>query len=106
MFTPHRVAGCPRRDIILKGERITKGTFVASGKEFEIVDSYVDPSSAHRMLNHGWIGTSKFLDEEIDEKQNGGEKQKRLVWPTSSPATTARRKSTASRASPRRRPEE
>ena len=79
MFTPYRVAGGPGRNIILKGKRITKGTFVASGKEFEIVDSYVDPSSAYRMLYHGWIGTSEFREDEINEKQNGDEKQKILV---------------------------
>ena len=43
---------------------------MASGKEFEIVDSYVDPSSAHRMLDHDWVGTSEFREDEINVKDN------------------------------------
>ena len=49
-----------------------------SGKDFEISCSYIDPSSAHRMLNHGWIGTSEFREDGIDEKQIDDEKQNNI----------------------------
>ena len=50
MFTPHRVAGGPGRDIELDKVRITIGTFVASGERFKIEDQYTEPRAAHMML--------------------------------------------------------
>ena len=62
MFTPHRVAGGPGRDIKLKKTRVTIGTFVASGEHFKIVDQYTEPRAAHMMLEHAWVGTIEFQE--------------------------------------------
>ena len=66
MFTPHRVAGGPEAKVQLEGTRVTTGTYVASGKTFKIVDSYLVADDAHRLLQHAWIGTTEFLERKID----------------------------------------
>ena len=40
LFTPHRVAGGPGKDIKLEKSRVTVGTFVGSGEKFRIEDRY------------------------------------------------------------------
>ena len=62
MFTPHRVAGGPDHKLKSMKERITRGTYLGTGKTFFIVDAYDDASAAHRLLNHGWIGTTEFRE--------------------------------------------
>ena len=62
MFTPHRVAGGPGRDIKLTKIRVTIGTFVASGEKFKIIDNYTEPMAAHMMLEHAWVGTTEFKE--------------------------------------------
>ena len=62
MFTPHRVAGGPGRDIKLTKTRVTIGTFVASGEQFKIIDHYTEPKAAHMMLEHAWVGTTEFKE--------------------------------------------
>ena len=67
MFTPHRVAGGPGKEVALNRIRVTKGTFISSGEKFEIIDDYTIGSSAHRLLPRGWVGTTEFreLDQQI-----------------------------------------
>ena len=48
--------------------RITRGTYVGSGKKFEIVDGYHDPKNAHRILANAWIGSSEFRVMNIDSE--------------------------------------
>ena len=60
LFTPHRVANGPSRDIQLSKVRVTKGTYVGNGRKFEITDDYTETASAHFMLEHGWVGTTEF----------------------------------------------
>ena len=62
MFTPHCVAGGPGRDQKLNKSRTTSGTFVASGEQFKIVDSYTEPRAAHMMLEHAWTGITEFQE--------------------------------------------
>ena len=62
MFTLHRVAGGPGRDIKLTKTRVTIGTFVASGEQFKIIDHYTEPRAAHMMLEHAWVGTTEFKE--------------------------------------------
>ena len=62
MFTPHRVAGGPGRDIKLMKTRTTTGKFVTSGEEFKIIDHYTEPKAAHMMLEHAWVGTTEFKE--------------------------------------------
>ena len=66
LFTPHRVAGRPRRDVVIGGRRTTIGSYVGSGKKFEIVDDYHDPHHAQRILADAWIGTSEFRVMNVD----------------------------------------
>ena len=70
MFTPHRVAGGPGANVLLEGTRVTSGTYVASGKTFKIVDSYLVADDAHRLLQHAWIGTTEFLERRDDTSVN------------------------------------
>ena len=67
MFTPHRVAGGPGKEIAMNRIRVTKGAFVGSGEKFEIIDDYSVTSSAHRLLAHGWVGITEFreMDQQI-----------------------------------------
>ena len=62
MFTPHRVADGPGRDIKLKKTRVIIGTTVGSGEQFKIVDQYTEPRAAHMMLEHAWVGTTQFRE--------------------------------------------
>ena len=62
MFTPHRVACGPGRDIKLAKTRTTIGKFIASGEEFKIIDHYTEPKAAHMMLEHAWVGTTEFKE--------------------------------------------
>ena len=84
MFTPRRVAGGPGRGITLKGTRVTKGTYVASGRKFQITDFFDDPNDAHRMMSHGWIGTLEMHQDinvgKQEIKQGGDKKKEELVW--------------------------
>ena len=68
MFTPHRVAEGPDKQILLNKIRVTDGTYVGTGQPFQIIDDYTVPSSAHKMLRYGWIGTTKF--REVDQQIN------------------------------------
>ena len=70
MFTPHRVAGGPGRDIKLAKTRTTIGKFVASGEQFEIIDHYTEPRAAHMMLEHAWVGTTEFKELINSESAN------------------------------------
>ena len=63
LFTPHRVAGGPGREVHLLKTRVTTGKFLNTGEEFRIEDRYTDPRAAHLMLEHAWVGTSEFLEE-------------------------------------------
>ena len=60
LFTPHQVAGGPGKSQKLMKSRTTTGTFVESGEQFKIVDSYTEPRAAHMLLEHAWIGTTEF----------------------------------------------
>ena len=70
MFTPHRVAGGPGKEVLLNKIRITNGTYVGTGESFQIIDDYCVASSAHKMLAHGWVGTSHFreIDQQVEIK--------------------------------------
>ena len=48
--------------------RDTIGTYVGSGKKFEIVDDDHDPNHAHRILANAWIGTSEFRVMNVDSE--------------------------------------
>ena len=63
LFTPHRVAGGPGREVHLLKTRVTTGKFLNTGEEFRSEDRYTDPRAAHLMLEHAWVGTSEFLEE-------------------------------------------
>ena len=62
MFTPHRVSGGPGPGIKLEGTRITEGFYVASGRAFKVIDSYLKPDDAHKLMQHAWIGTTAFVE--------------------------------------------
>ena len=81
MFTPHRVAGGPGHDTKLRKERTTRGTYLGTGKTFVIVDSYDDIASEHRLLSHGWIGTTEFreVDNETEDKIMVGDEKQKIV---------------------------
>ena len=42
LFTPHRVAGGPGREVALSTRRTTSGAFVGTGEKFVIIDDYDD----------------------------------------------------------------
>ena len=68
LFTPHRVAGGPSREVVIGGRRTTIGTYVGSCKKFEIIDNYHDPNYAHRILANAWIGTLEFRVMNVDSE--------------------------------------
>ena len=72
LFTPHRVAGGPTAKDNIGTTQITKGTFIGSGREFDIEDDYSVERDAHRMLEGAWTGTTKFQDisGDIDNDEN------------------------------------
>jgi len=80
MFTPHRVAGGPGRDIKLMKTRTTTGKFVTSGEEFKIIDHYTEPKAAHMMLEHAWVGTTEFKELINDEGANINASTKWADW--------------------------
>ena len=64
-----------RRQTLIGGRRTTIGTYVGSGKKFEIVDDYHDPNNAHRILANAWIGTSEFRVMDIDSESESDSKE-------------------------------
>ena len=80
MFTPHRIAGGPGRDIKLEKIRVTVGTFVVSGEQFKIVDQYTEPRAAHMMLEHAWVGTTEFQEMINYEGANIAASTRRADW--------------------------
>ena len=62
LFTPHRVSGGPGPGIKLEGTRTTEGFYVASGRAFKVIDSYLKPDDAHKLMQHAWIGTTAFVE--------------------------------------------
>jgi hypothetical protein len=60
LFTPHKVAGGPPSDAKIETSRITKGTFISSGKSFVIKDDYSKEVDAHKLLEGAWTGFTEF----------------------------------------------
>ena len=72
LFTPHRVAGGPSKETIIKGRRVTNGTYVGNKERFTITDDYNDPNDAHKILKNAWIGTTEF---EVLDYHDGEDKE-------------------------------
>ena len=66
MFTPHNVAGKPDDGIVLNKIRVTRGKYVGTGENFELIDDYSIAASTHKMLPHAWVGTTEF--REVDQQ--------------------------------------
>ena len=60
LFTPMRVEGAPPARA-LTATRVTRGTYLNSGKAFEVVDNWTTRSTAHAELREPWVGHTKFL---------------------------------------------
>jgi hypothetical protein len=60
LFTPHKVAGGPQPGAQLKTSRVTKGTFISSGKSFVIEDDYSKGIDAHKLMDAAWTGITEF----------------------------------------------
>ena len=80
LFTPHKVANGPSVGAIVKKIRVTKGVYVRTGKEFEVIDDYTVGGNAHRLLQGVWTGTTEFrvaedYIESVKEDKNEYEKQ-------------------------------
>ena len=72
LFTPHRVSGGPTAEDKIEKGRITRGTFVRSGRTFVIEDDYSVEHDAHRMLEGAWTGTTEFRGVKDNEKLEEG----------------------------------
>ena len=59
LFTLLRVRGAPPGKA-LTPERITRGTYLDSGEEFEITDTWTSRGYAHRQLKAAWTGATEF----------------------------------------------
>ena len=60
LFTPLKVPGAPRA-AQLTPARITRGRFVDSGEEFQLVDCWTRrDGGAHKHLGRKWVGTTTF----------------------------------------------
>ena len=60
LFTLLRVPGAPRA-AQLTPARITRGRFIDSGEEFQIVDCWTRrDGGAHKHLGRKWVGTTTF----------------------------------------------
>ena len=66
MFTPHNVSAGPDKSVMLNKIRITRGKYVGTGKEFQVIDDYSISASAHKILNNAWVGTTEF--REVDQQ--------------------------------------
>ena len=53
LFTPFRVAGGPEKGTTLKKIRVTRGKYLGSQQEFQIIDDYTVAANLHRMLKAG-----------------------------------------------------
>ena len=88
LFTPHKVSGGPDPRIGIKKIRVTKGCFISTKQNFQIIDDDTLGSCAHRMLASAWTGTTEFREsenyiEEIDELKGDEKmalKKKSIAW--------------------------
>ena len=60
LFTPIRVEGSPPAKT-LSDVRITRGKFIDTQEEFEVIDSWRTRRTAHRSLGQRWTGTTSFV---------------------------------------------
>ena len=60
LYIPLRVAGSPPARAIFSC-RITTGAYVNTGKAFQIVDSWTNRNTAHRVLSQPWTGKTEFI---------------------------------------------
>ena len=74
LVTPFRVAGGPEKGVALKKIRVTRGKYLGTQQEFEIIHDFSMPSNSHRMLKAGWTGVTEFREaEEYIENNVDGE---------------------------------
>ena len=76
LFTPHKVSGGPKPDVVMLTRRTTRGRYLGTGEEFVIVDDYADPVNAHRILANAWVGTTQVFEENVEEIDDNCEKTK------------------------------
>lgn len=65
LFTPHRVAKGPGRDVVLQGSRFTCGV-TSSGQRFEMHDNWTRPDRKHLVLDAPWVGYTVFIEESVE----------------------------------------
>ena len=70
MFTPFKIPRGPGRKTRLKSVRITEG-INELGQSFRIVDDWMDPTQAHKLLDKMWVGKT-FFDVNRDEDVSMG----------------------------------
>ena len=54
------MSGGPLAKDEIRTKRVTKGTFIRSGRTFTIEDDYSVERDAHRMLEGAWTGSTEF----------------------------------------------
>ena len=60
LVTPLKVPGAPRAAQLIPA-RLTRGKFLDSGEEFQIVDCWTRrDGGAHKHLGRKWVGTTTF----------------------------------------------
>ena len=64
LFTPMRVEGSPPAKA-LTAMRVTKGVYLSSGEDFQIVDNWTARGTAHAELREPWVGSTRFLSRVI-----------------------------------------
>lgn len=73
LFTPHRVSGGPRGDVVMNTKRKTKGRFVGIVDALTIEDDYADPMNARRVLANAWVGVTTMCEEGNVETSDEGQ---------------------------------
>ena len=72
MFTPYKIPRGPGRKTRLKSVRITEG-INELGESFRVVDDWMDPTQAHKLLDKMWVGKTFFDVEHEEDVSMGGD---------------------------------
>ena len=59
LFTPMRVCGSPPR-LALTAMRRTVGRYIDNAEQFEVIDEWTKPATAHRNMRRHWTGETTF----------------------------------------------
>ena len=60
LATPRQVPGMPSGSL-LTSTRVTEGTWLKTGEQFKIVDSWRRRATAHRELEAPWTGKTRIV---------------------------------------------